>query len=201
MINKKPVLLIDQDDVLAEYIKAVTVAFNKKYSTKFTIEDCNSWDLESVFGKEIYEVMHQPQLFRTLEPVPGALEVFERLYKSDLFEIFIVTAANPTAVEPKYTWLQEHLPFFPLTRVMVCSVKYMVKGDFLLDDGMHNIKAFSEHGGTSIVFNRPHNILDEGQYDRVNSWVEFEKLIMYKCYGDLADDYFKGIQQLEKEAI
>ena len=40
MQARKPILLVDQDDVLAEYIKGVIVEFNKEYDTDFTIEDC-----------------------------------------------------------------------------------------------------------------------------------------------------------------
>lgn len=46
--ERKPILLVDQDDVLAEYIKGVIVEFNKEYDTDFTIEDCVDWDLVSI---------------------------------------------------------------------------------------------------------------------------------------------------------
>ena len=65
MKEEKYTLLIDQDDVLAEYIQGVTDAYNEKY-----------------------------------------------------------------------------LPFFPIDRVIICKRKSVIKGDFLLDDGMHNIEEF-----------------------------------------------------------
>lgn len=190
MNHKKPILLIDQDDVLAEYIKGVTEAFNNKHKTNFTVDDCVCWDLECVFGKEILDIMHEPDLFRSLTPVPHAIEVFERLYRSGLFEMYIVTAAHPSTVEAKCQWLTEYMPFFPHNRVIVCSAKYMVKGDFLLDDGMHNITAFDECGGTAVIFNKPHNIGVEGDYDRINNWLEFEQYIINKCYKDQVAVYF-----------
>ena len=157
MTSNKPVLLIDQDDVLAEYIKGVVEAFNNKYETNFTTEDCTTWDLTSVFGESIINVMHEPELFYNLEPVIDAIEVFERLYKSGLFEMYIVTAAHPRSVEAKYWWIEKYMPFLPQSHIIVSSAKYMIKGDYLLDDGMHNIKAFKEAGGTPVVFKRPHN--------------------------------------------
>lgn len=200
MINQKPVLLVDQDDVLAEYIKTVTHTFNKIHQTNFKPEDCNCWDLENVFGNKVFDIMYEASLFRKLEPVPHALEVFERLYKSNLFEIFIVTAAHPASVEAKYEWIKEHLPFFPLNHIIICSSKYMVKGDFLLDDGMHNINAFGEYGGTPIIFNRPHNIEDLSGYERINNWLEFEKLIIEKCYPGCGEDYFSFFEE-GKQAV
>lgn len=62
--------------------------------------------------------MHRPKLFRELEPVANAIEVFERLYKSNLFEMYIVTAAHPSSVEPKHEWIKEYMPFFHLIMLL-----------------------------------------------------------------------------------
>lgn len=182
MKEKKITLLIDQDDVLAEYIKGVTEAYNRKYATQIDAEACTSWNLYTVFGEEVETVMHEPELFRHLEPVKDALEVFERLYRSNLFEMYIVTAANPSSVEAKFEWIREYLPFFPEDRVIVCKKKFMIKGDFLLDDGMHNIEEFLSGGGTPIIFERAHN-RDKGHgITRVKDWLSFERVIMEACY-------------------
>lgn len=182
MSLNKPVLLIDQDDVLVEYIAAVVESFNQKYGTSFKTSDCKSWNLVSIFGEEIGTVMHEPELFRNLKPVKDAVETFERLYRSNLFEIYIVTAAHPRTVEAKYEWLKEHINFLPQSHIIVSSAKHMIKGDYLLDDGMHNIRAFKEAGGIPIVFNRPHNKEESKDFYNVNSWLEFEKFIMNECY-------------------
>lgn len=191
MSLRKPILLIDQDDVLAEYIKGVVKVFNRKYNTRFKPSDCTSWNLISLFGEEIMTVMHEPELFRNLEPVSHAIEVFERLYKSNLFEMYIVTAAHPRSVEAKYWWLKKYMPFLPENNIIISSAKYMIKGDYLLDDGMHNIRAFSEAGGTPIVFKRPHNEYDSNGFLCVENWLEFEELIMNECYGNLEGEYTK----------
>lgn len=189
MGQRKYTLLIDQDDVLAEYIKGVTKAYNEKYNTYISASECISWNLYQVFGEEVETIMHEPDLFRKLEPVKDALEVFERLYKSELFEMYIVTAANPVCVPAKVEWIKEHLSFFPIDRVIFCQRKYMIKGDFLLDDGMHNIEEFKQTGGTPIIFERPHNEFKGKGILRVRDWLDFEKLIMEKCYPDqIAED-------------
>lgn len=183
MKQKKYTLLIDQDDVLAEYIQGVTKAYNEKYNTCISANECVSWNLYQVFGEEVDTVMHEPELFKKLEPVKDAIEVFERLYKSGLFEMYIVTAANPTCVPAKIEWIKEKMPFFPTDRVIFCHRKYMIKGDFLLDDGMHNIEDFKEAGGIPIIFERPHNKHKGKGILRVRNWLEFEALIMQKCYS------------------
>lgn len=195
MKKQKVTLLIDQDDVLAEYIKGVTEAFNQKYHTHHKAEDCIRWNLQSIFGEEIDSVMHEPELFRKLEPVPYAIEVFERLYMSGLFNMYIVTAAHPRSVEAKYEWIREYLPFFPEKQIIVCSSKFMVKGDYLLDDGMHNIIDFQKNGGKSIVFERPHNKEERLSFRSVSDWRRFEEYIIYECYPEEADYYFNNIEE------
>ncbi|MGL4797965.1 MAG: 5' nucleotidase, NT5C type [Cellulosilyticaceae bacterium] len=192
MEHRKPVLLIDQDDVLAEYIQAVTLTFNEKYQTEFTEQDCDRWDLVSVFGEEILDIMHEPHLFKELKPVEDAIQTFKRLYESELFEMYIVTAAQPGVVEAKCEWLKEHMPFLPLRQFIVCSAKDMIKGDYLLDDGMHNIEAFQKAGGTSVIFNRPHNADGDEQYVRINDWLQFESYIINECYPHLVREYFES---------
>lgn len=177
-MNRKQTLLIDQDDVLAEYIEGVTKAYNEKYNTCISPQECISWDLYQVFGEKVETVMHEPDLFRKLKPVKNAISVFERLFRSNLFELYIVTAANPVCVPAKIEWIKHHLPFFPLDHVIVCQRKAMIKGDFLLDDGMHNIEEFAAAGGTPIIFDRPHNHGRGEGLLRVKDWMSFEKLVM-----------------------
>lgn len=191
MTDKKITLLIDQDDVLADYMGAVVAAYNEKYHTDIKRDACVSWNLYTVFGKEIDTVMHEPDLFRNLKPIPHALEVFERLYMSNLFEMYIVTAANPRAVEAKYEWIEKYLPFFPKNHIIVCSSKFMIKGDYLLDDGMHNIEDFANAGGKSVVFDKPHNMQNPHSYPHVSSWLEFETFIMNECYPERIQEHFQ----------
>ncbi|MGL6173633.1 MAG: 5' nucleotidase, NT5C type, partial [Cellulosilyticaceae bacterium] len=153
----------------------------------------------TVFGEEIKTVMHEPQLFHDLKPVPDAIETFERLYKSNLFEMYIVTAAHPRSVEAKYEWIKKYMPYFPESNIIVSSAKFMIRGDYLLDDGMHNIKAFAEVGGKSIVFKRPHNERESELYQSISSWKEFEKFIINECYEELEYSYFE--QELADEKV
>ena len=190
MSQQKVTLLIDQDDVLAEYIGAVTEAFNKKYHTHFKKEDCVKWDLYSVFGDKIETVMHEPKLFRNLEPTKNAIETFKRLYESGLFDMYIVSAAHPKVVEAKLEWIKQHLPFFPTKHFIVCSCKSRIRGDYLLDDGMHNIEEFEAAGGKGVVFERPHNKYERKNYVSVADWLEFERYIIETCYPEKVNEYY-----------
>ena len=179
--KRLPRILIDQDNVLAELIPEVIKRFNKTYGVNRSHEECIEWDLTNIFGPEIEDIFFEEGLFRDLKPVDGALEVFERLYKSGKYDIYIVTASEPFAYGEKVQWLQKHLPFFPIKNLIACHRKDAVWGDILLDDGAHNIKAF-DGIGEPIVFDRPNNRSLEG-YKRVYDWYEFEDYINMKFYG------------------
>ncbi len=198
MNRDKITLLIDQDDVLAEYIQEVTRVYNQKYDTNITTDMCNNWNLHKVFGERIETVMHDPEIFRNLEPTKDAIEVFTRMYFSGLFEMYIVTAAQASSVEAKHEWINNYLPFFPEEHIIICRKKSMIRGDYLLDDGMHNIEAFASSGGKPIIFNRAHNLEHEASYNRVSGWKEFERLILEETYPDKVEEYYK---ELQKKAI
>ncbi len=198
MNKSKITLLIDQDDVLAEYIKEVTRVYNDRYNTNITTDMCTNWNLHKVFGERIETVMHDPEIFRNLEPTKDAIEVFTRMYFSGLFEMYIVTAAQAGSVEAKHEWINNYLPFFPEEHIIICRRKHMIRGDYLLDDGMHNIEAFASSGGIPVIFNRAHNIEHESNHTRVSGWKEFERLILEQNYPEKIEEYYK---ELQKKAI
>lgn len=180
--DRLPRILVDQDDVLALFVHGVVQKFNARYGTNFTIEDCNQWNLENVFGPKVWDLVKEEGFFWNLEPVPGALEVFKRLYTSGRYDMYIVTASEPHAYVEKIQWLEYYMPFFSIDKHFIsCKSKDAVWGDVLLDDGMHNIEAF--HGiGESIVFDRPHNRHLIG-FKRIYNWYEFEQYIENKFYS------------------
>ena len=51
-LGRKPIIFIDQDDVLAKHNDKVVKKINELKGTNFTLEDLNSWDLISTLGEE-----------------------------------------------------------------------------------------------------------------------------------------------------
>lgn len=182
MQDRLPRILVDQDDVLALFVDGLVKKFNERFGTNYTPQDCNQWNLENVFGHRVWEIVYEKGFFRNLEPVPGAIEVFKRLYTSGRYDMFIVTASEPSAYVEKIEWLKYHMPFFSIDKHFIaCKSKDAVWGDVLLDDGLHNIQAFIGIG-ESIIFNRPHNKHLIG-FKRIHDWYEFESYIENKFYS------------------
>jgi 5'-nucleotidase len=59
---------------------------------------------------------------------------------------------------------------------MCCGDKSVLKGDVLIDDHDFNLSVFD---GRAIMFTASHNV-NETKYERLNSWLDAEKLFDLK---------------------
>ncbi len=191
-------ILVDQDEVLAEWGKRILEWYNvdklieaKELGTEFkpfTLDDMKHWELKMNLGpgSEVYlrNYMRYPNFYQDLEPVPGAIDGMKALIDAG-HEVKIVTSIPKCAglaYEGKLQWLREYMPFFPLKKFYAVSEKYEVKGDILLDDGLHNLGPFEQlGGGEAVAFDRPWNQSWTGP--RVKGWPEFVRYISAKKQG------------------
>jgi 5'-nucleotidase len=185
-------ILVDQDEVLAEWGTRILEWYNKDKAIEakeqglppprvFTLEDMKHWELKLNLGpgSEVYlrNYMRYPNFYQDLEPVPGAIDGMKALMDMG-HEVKIVTSIPKCAglaYEGKLQWLREHMPFFPLKKFYAVSEKTEVRGDILLDDGIHNLFPFRDDGRLAVAFDRPWNQTYDGP--RVNGWAEFVEYV------------------------
>ncbi|MEM0933868.1 MAG: 5'(3')-deoxyribonucleotidase, partial [Bacteroidota bacterium] len=112
--------------------------------------------------------------FKDLPVVENSQETLEQLNQK--YELYIASAAMqfPNSLKEKSDWLDEHFPFIPWQRRILCGDKQILKGDILIDDRSYNLKRFT---GRSILFTSPHNVNTTG-LERGDSWLEIaDKLL------------------------
>lgn len=183
-IKEKPIILLDQDDVLAELVLEVLEIYNQKYNTNHTLSDITSWNIGSILGNKVYEIMFDEKVFSQLKEVPLMKECLKLLVESELFNIQIVSAARYNTCCNKYMWIKEHLPFFDLENINFSSNKNLFRGDILFDDSPIHLENFNF--GEAIIFDKPYN--NEENYPklknlkRVYNWLEFSEYILDKFY-------------------
>ena len=112
-----------------------------------------------------------------VKPLPGAVEYLKRL-QDDGHDIYIVTTSNYLSLKGKMeNLLFKYFPFIKWDHVIITSNKQMIRGDVLIDDGVHNLE-----GGDyfKILMTAPHN----RNYDaaankmiRVDSWENIYRVI------------------------
>ncbi len=78
-----------------------------------------------------------PGFFQNLKPLPHAIETFNWLREQAQFDVFILTAPsvkNPLCYSEKRLWVEEHLGFETVNRLIISAHKGLNKGHFLIDD-------------------------------------------------------------------
>jgi 5'-nucleotidase len=73
--------------------------------------------------------------FLNLEPMPGAIYAMKRMMQDfDLYILSRPSIKNPMCWTEKAVWVENHLGFDMLSRLILCSNKSLLMGDYLIDD-------------------------------------------------------------------
>lgn len=186
----KPLVLLDVDGVLCDFIGPLVNEINWLHGTNFTREDVTRWDpkkcLPGVTSKSLDAVYNitarKPGWCRNLQPYPGAVEGFRRL--EDVANIHIVTTpfhSSECWMSERVEWLHEHFDIYP-EDITFTSRKELIEGEYLIDDKTETCSKWSHaHDyGTALLWDTPHNrqSLVGPFVTRLHSWdtlIEFIK--------------------------
>ena len=124
----KKIIYLDMDDVLCEYTKAYHQAIQENPKIQFP---------QSQYG-----------FFRNLEPMKDAISAVNFLRQQSTFDLYILTAPsvkNPLCYTEKRLWVEDHLGFDMVERLIISPNKGLSIGDYLIDDhksgrGQENFK-------------------------------------------------------------
>lgn len=188
--NDKLKILFDMDDVLADFIGYIIPVLNKMFDKSYKFEEITCWNLKPFYGENVNKVFEQDNIFFSLMPKNDVLKEFPKIYNNPKYDVWIVTACISTkGYIEKIMWLQKFFPDFPISRVIPCSEKDTVWADVLIDDGLHNLKAY-ELIGEPIVYDMPHNrSFEDGKpvtYKRVASIKDVRKYLEIKTKKHIA---------------
>ena len=104
-------------------------------------------DFPSAFAQLAPEVLNQyddrldeiPGIFALMDPVPGAIEAYEKLTK--IYDTYILSTApwkNPSSWSDKLLWVQKYLGQVAYKRLILSHHKNLNDGDYLIDDRTKN---------------------------------------------------------------
>lgn len=175
------ILLVDMDDTIERLLEAWVRGVNERYDRNVTYDEITSWDVSAAYPgltrEQVYAIPAEPGFWGRVEPIPGAAESMRRLMDAG-HDVFIVTATPPEQVQEKmHDLLFKYFPFLSWDQVIVTSKKQMIRGDVLIDDGVHNLE-----GGdyVKILMTAPHNRsydAEENGMIRVHNWQQVEEVI------------------------
>lgn len=109
-----------------------------------------------------------------------AKKVFEMLDKKH--DVFISTAGSfvqtngvsvpEASLVGKMGWIKKNLPFFDLTKTIFCKYKYLLLGDYIIDDLPRAVDGFE---GKIVLVDYEHNRKAKSDH-RVNDWLEIKNI-------------------------
>ena len=174
-------VLIDADDVLWDLLGPWCAWLNEKHGTNVRAEDIEDWDISLYFPslsrEEIFAPSLEEDFWKTVQPKEGAVEYVRKLI-DDGFKVYICTASDYQSIKIKFDWVfKRYFDYILWSNVIVAQDKGMVKGDILVDDGVHNLEAFS---GRKVLMAAPHNRsynAETGEMTRANTWKEVYEIV------------------------
>ena len=175
------IILVDMDDTIEQLLQAWVDGVNKKYGRSASCDDITDWNVSKAFPglswEEVYTVPIEPGFWGRVLPIPGAVEGLKALIDRG-HEVYIVTATYYESVEEKMKdLLFRYFPFLSWSQVILTGRKQLIRGDVLIDDGIHNLE-----GGDyrKILFTAAHNRFYDAEAHgmiRVNTWEEAVEVI------------------------
>lgn len=174
-------ILVDMDDTIELLLQTLLRRINEKYGRDVAPDDVTQWNLAAAYPgltrEQIFSVADVPGFWKDVKPMPGAAEGLKHLMDEG-HEVFIVTATEAGHVDEKMREvLFRYFPFLSWDQVIITSRKQMIRGDVLIDDGIHNLE-----GGEykKILFTAPYNRHYDAEANgmaRVDSWDQIIRII------------------------
>ena len=175
------VVLIDADGVLEDLSQKWVIWLNEIYGTSVRYEDLTEWDMTAAFPtltrEQVYRIDHDEDFYSRLEPIPGAVEAVKRLL-DDGHVVYVVTTTPYQAVKAKLERaIFPYFPFLTWKNIIITCDKHLIRGDVLIDDGVHNLL-----GGDyrKILVTAPYNKDFDAEGNgmiRASSWEEIYQAV------------------------
>lgn len=178
----RPVVLLDVDGVIANFIEA-----NLRWLWGYGIEryhnDVTAWDFASLDIKpdlhfEMKRRWSEPGFCAAIPPYDGAVEGVELLReRADVYAVTAPMCSSLTWQGERMEWLVGHFDF-RRDHVISTAAKYLVRGDVLVDDKPSTVDAWAaaHPQGCGVVWAQPYNA-EWSNGHRTNNWTQLIEIV------------------------
>lgn len=189
----KYTIIVDIDDTIEDLLGAWCKWLDRVYNLNVQPLQISEWDMTKAFptltAEQIYEPLQYQKFWRTVKPRIDAQEYLSKLHNLG-FQIYLCTSTNYNNVAIKYELIvQRYFPYVDWKHVIIASNKNLIKRDFIIDDGIHNLECCD---GTRILMSSPHNLwfdAEEHGIHRVKTWEEIYEIIFQVINEMEVEDY------------
>lgn len=173
-MENKLTILIDLDGVTTNFVKQL-----KKFTAEYYNIDTSNMIIHESMEDDYYKTIYsQKGFFETLEPIEGSIDAIKVL--NEKHNCFICTAPGgynyAQCLMEKQIWIEKYLPKLA-HKVFMTKHKYLVNGDFLIDDSSYNLDHFPKK---TICFRGEQNkniIFKKDPTYFVNNWQEILEIL------------------------
>jgi len=158
------IVLIDMDDVLADFDGEIYSRWKKLYPDKYVVppEERKCFYLYDEMPPESKDLLRgintTKGFIRNLPEIPGSIKAFNEIASLG-HDIFICTAPlvrYENCVLEKYQWVEEHLGMQWTEKMILTRDKTLIQGDILIDD-KPIINGIKEPCWEHIIFDKAYN--------------------------------------------
>ena len=170
------VIMIDVDDVLCNLQETVVNMFNKRYDTKYKLDDFTEYNIMNVMPQQDALAMRnmygETGLYDNVSLIHGAQDGVKKIINKG-HEVYFVTAAVPKTYNEKVEFIKRYFPFIDQSHIVCMKHKWMFKCDVMIEDNLSTLlaKPFYHRVVMDMPWNR--NVTDWA-YDihRCHNWNE-----------------------------
>lgn len=175
------IILIDQDNTIADFIGGFQKLWRAKYPKEIVIpiEQYKSYRIVEHYPPELREkiesIYTSPGFIVGLEPIKGSIEAINEII-GEGHEVYICTSPLSTyeRVIEKYQWVEKYFGQDFIKKIILTKNKVLVRGDFLIDDHsppQSTLVPTWKH----VVFDQPYNRNIEGK--RLKRWEGWREVL------------------------
>lgn len=161
----RPVVLLDVDGVLANFIEANLRTLHAFGAGPFVHDDVDQWSIEEALAltssqrARMKARWSEPGFCASIPAYDGAVAGVEALRA--VGEVYAVTApmwSSPTWQHERTEWLVRHFDF-RRDDVVSTAAKHLVRGDILVEDKLSTLRRWEEAHptGVSVAWHRRYN--------------------------------------------
>lgn len=178
--QNKEVLLCDADDVIENLVECWVRKLNRRFGLNVQKEQIIDWDMTMFFPEltkeQVYAPIFEKEFWTELSAMPDCFDILNEL--NEKYDLHIATATNYQTCDTKIDRILELYPFLRWKQFIIASNKQLLRGKYLIDDGIHNF-AGGEYQG--ILYTQPHNAAYNAEAAgliRVHNWQEIGKILL-----------------------
>ncbi|HJX05377.1 MAG TPA: 5'-3'-deoxyribonucleotidase [Candidatus Nanoarchaeia archaeon] len=136
------IILVDLDDVLADFEKGFIDNWRKKYPDKpyIPLKERTVFKVDNQYPSELKHLVREtycaPRFYRNLPLIKGGKEAIQEMKQKE-HDVFICTSPlsrYEDCVLEKYEWVEEHLGRDWTKKLIVTKDKTLIRGNILIDD-------------------------------------------------------------------